>query len=222
MAAFMIFVDAAMAADANTLVAAKGLQAIEAGASRLTWAYSMTGPGGVPGMIGFWIDVDMLKSNSYQAEKQKWVSIGEGTWLGTYLDDPVKPSDLLKAKPYEKSLPCLLEDGNTWMIPVARWLPHVWGQDASATPTRVPADPFVEFCKQAEEIFQIFMGAETGKDLQFADQWSFVCQALSLNYRLCPAIVSALKLIGDKSGGRVLAATVEMQLTIDVEDQKKS
>lgn len=221
MAAFMIFVDAAMAADANTLVAEKGLQAIEAGASRLTWAMSMNGPGGVQGMIGFWIDPEMLKSNSYQPDKQKWVSIGEGTWLGTYLDDPVKPSDLLKTKPYEKSLPCLLEDGNTWMIPVARWLPHVWGQDTAGVFSRLPADHFTDFCKQAEEVFQYFVGSD-GKDLEIQCQWGFVCQALSLNYRLCPSIISALKLIGDISGGRILAATVEMTLTRDVEDQKKS
>lgn len=227
MAAYLLFIDGAMPADTGTLLGKYDLAEVQREAAALTWLYCQAGPGGKPGMLGFWMDHTLLRSHSYQPDTQKWIAVPHalgGVWLGTYADDPLRPSDLLRSKPYERCLPCRLEDGNDWLVPIASWLPHVWGQDSTGAFTRKPADRFASYCQSAEAVFQFFAGA-VGSDqpkFEIDCQWSFICEALSLNYRLCPAVVSALGLIGDNSGPRVLAATVEMVLTRDVEDQKKS
>lgn len=226
MAAYMIFVEGAAPTEVNQLTTKYGIQEIEEGASRLTWLSSQDGPSGKPGMLGFWMDSQDLRANTYEADSQKWVVVPNelgGLWLGTLIDEPLKPDDILKLAPYQRSIPCLLEDGNSWSVPIAKWLPHVWGQDAKGSFVRQPADAFTTFCAEAERVFQFFVAAGTGEgDFAVDCQWSFICRALSLNYRLAPAIISALKLVGDYSGGRILAATVELQLSRDVEDQKKS
>ncbi len=225
MSSYLIFVDEAPIHEANGLLARHGLADIERGANRMTWLDCQEGPGGKRGVLGSWMDPEKVQIASFQPDKQKWVPLLIETgaiWLGTSIDDGLRPDDILRSAPFPHSIPCLLEDGNLWMIPVARSLPHILGQDAKGVPTRTPADPFVEFCAGAEEAFQFFATADKGGAMTGEVGWPFVCQALALNHRLAPPIISALRLVSDKACGRIVLATIEMQLIRDVEAEKKN
>lgn len=241
MAAYLLFVETTGPESGHNLCDRLGISQIERGECHLTWVPSETGPGGKPGMLGFWLDHQRAGQPQFTPDRQQWtaVPVGEGQlvwYVGTRCDEPLTPRDILRLKPHPRSLAVRLEDGQEWAVPVARWLPHVWGQDALGKMTRTPAHAYSEFCAEAEKVFQQLLGfaserstpggVETGEqgsgDLQIECQWSFVCQALSLNYRLAPEIISALGLVGDASGPQVVCATVELSLINDVVNEKKN
>jgi len=204
-----------------------GIAGIDAGESKMAWTACASGPGGTAddpgaGMLGCWIDPNNPPAMGYLPDRQRWILSPDGKfWIGLDLASPLVPANLLRARPHGEVIAVLLEDGNHWDIPIARHLPHKWGQDATGEGIRTPKREFAEFCEQAMEIFRQVLDSDPTK-LRFNTQWEFVCRALELNYRLAAPIISALELIGDKSGGRVCGATIELKLVADVEEEKKN
>jgi hypothetical protein len=220
-AAYMLFIEGASSSEANGLVARFGLESIERDESRLTWIDAIDGPGGKPGMIGSWVDPENLAVATFQPSGQKWTqleSAAGSAWVGTSLTSPLKPVDIQRRSMFEQSVSCLLADGNRWRVPIAAHLPHTWGEDAKGEFTRKPSKLYADFCREAADVMKYFAAAAAGSgDLKVEAQWSFACEALKLNYRLAPPIITALGLIDDRAGGRVLLGTIGMELSSEVQ-----
>lgn len=231
MAAYMIFAEGET--QTSGLTERLGIAEIEIGEPRLTWLRCEVGPGGKPGLLGFWMDPDHVGAQAFDPSAQRWVLVpSERFWVGTHLSSPLKPKDIQRINTHN-SIEVRLEDGNKWKVPKAGYLPSYHGEDATGAFRRQPRDEFSEFCHQAEAIFQHFVDQMLARRLdpeaeqknlpiKVQGQWEYVCHALSLNYRLARPIISALQLIGDESGALLLLATVEMDLAADVENEKKN
>lgn len=222
MAAYLIFVEGVKRSDTEGLIKELGLEKIERGGSALMWSQVMEGPGGQAGLIGGWMQNSLQPA--YKPNVQKWCKAPGGKfWVGTWDEWPVQPDDLLRNDTAGRAYPIKLEDGNDWMIPVARWLPHRWGMDDSGKCCRVPAPGYAEFCLEAEKLYQRFVeAAQIDGPMLIETEWDYVCDALAMNYRIAPAIVSVLGLVGDDSGPMILAATIEWSGIKDVDREKKN
>lgn len=226
MSAYMLFVDGETSG--HKLTEKLGISQIELGENHLTWVFCAgAGPGGQAGMLGFWLDDRCAGHRAFEPEKQTWVAVpvSEGTpqyYVGTHNDQPLEPGDIIRLKPAERSVMVELEDGQKWGVPVAKWLPHRWKLDAEGQVSRQPAAPFADFCSKAADIVQQIMGFDAEKNLEIAFEMAYVCQALAINYRLAPPIISALDLLGDKSSPAVMMATIEFPEIQDVELEKKN
>jgi hypothetical protein len=224
MAAYMIFVEGMeMSSRTADITESLGIGEIELGESHLTWLQTADGPTGKPGLLGFWMDPENAGLRGYEPDNQKWVTSPDGTfWIGAINDRPLGPGDVERIKTHDGSLSVTLEDGNDWEIPIARCLPHRWGQNGVGIPLRIPTEKYRVFCQQADGIFQQLAGYSGSEDLEVSGPWSYVCDALSLNYRLSPAIISALGLVGDESGGAIIRATIEWEKITKDALQKKT
>ncbi len=224
MAAYLLFAEGETAP--GGILERLGLADAFSGENAMTWMECPKGPEGRRGLLGFWLSAEMAGLAGFNAAQQRWLKVpgeqGPPLWLGTWNDHPLRPRDIQRLKTFEPSLPAVLEDGNAWQIPVAKWLPHRWGQNDAGQFVRTPAAEFAEFCREAEVVYQYFVSRRDDAPMIIECQWSYVCRALALNYLLEPRIISALGLVGDRSGGRILAATVEMTLIEAVEDEKKN
>jgi hypothetical protein len=141
-------------------------------------------------------------------------------WFGTDCAHSPMPNDMLRAQMPSRMI--TLGDGNQWGIPIAKQLPHSWGVDpATGQFARTPADPYGDFCKAAEGVYGSFRSA-SGLQVTIGDAWDYVCQALAVNYRITPEIVSFLGLINDSNFLQVIEATIDLDLIREAEDEKKN
>jgi hypothetical protein len=207
------------------LVDELGLAEIQREESAMIWAPSPAGPNQTAGMLGYWLDRDFAGIPEFHPEKQTWREApGKKFWIGTHHERPLHPGDIQRHRcPAARTYPVQLEDGNAWRIPSAESLPHLWGMDDAGEHLRVPKDAYKEFCREAERVFLMFVQNNANPDTwQIKADLDYVHTALMLVYKLAPPIIAALGLIGDRSGGEILAATVDMQPILAVSAEKKS
>jgi len=227
----MLFVEG-LNHDANRLVAELGLEEIERGESSLVWLRSEhDGPGGKPGMIGFWMDMRHSGNEWYRPDAQRWtLAPGGKFWVGVNLDRQLTPSDIeRKNQPRCRTKAVQLEDGHFWHVPIAKSLPHLLFLTDDGIADRRPTEPFAEFCAETEKLFQMFaltdqptqLALNLGEDF-LTTNWKYDCRALALIYKLAPPVISALGLLGDLSAAVIMAATMELEAIATVESQKKT
>lgn len=180
----------------------------------------LAGPAGMGGMF-FWPKLDGRDCfDGFDLGKQTWRDCGK-FWLGWETGRPVHPEAIGWRKQY-LSLPVVLADGNAWQIPIAGRLPRNWGCDSAGKLQLSLKPEFAEFCQLAERVFVAITSAGQGEqDLELPEAWDYCCQALALNYRTCPQIIAALGLLDDTNFLDVLAATIELPLARQVEEDFK-
>lgn len=225
MSRFMLFCPGARDGDGPKLVERFELEPLERDGA-LSWLASK-GPGDVEGLLGGWLAIDpQLASVVYQPARQTWQKCpGRELWIGTENARPVKPQDLERSV-CRGGREVLLADGNRWLIPVARWLPHDLGIDEFRQPTRVPKREYADFCRQAELVLESLLAnsdPETGR-IKCEVDWDFVCATLAMNYLVTPDVVNALRLFDDRSGIEAMATVCDFQAIAEVviERQKKT
>jgi hypothetical protein len=219
MASYMLFAPGAK--HGPDVVRQFGLETLEADGA-LSWLASR-GPGDAEGLLGGWLDVDPSKSiMAYQPVRQTWQQCpGFDLWIGTENEKPVRPEDLQRAKCQPGNW-VQMADGNHWLIPVAKWLPHLHGLNEFRQPCQRPKPQFVEFCQMAEGVLDSLLTTSTDGKIRCEVDWDFVCDALAMNYRLIPDAVSLLGLVDDRSGIQAMAVVSGMQAIVEVEIQKKT
>jgi len=207
------------------------------------------GPDGGHGLLAGWGTIEEPPDLTWREMGQTWKSVGgrqtavggeeespsayrlpsTAYWLGKSDTKPVEPRTIARAT-QKRGIWVELADGQRWLVPVARQLPHLWGIDDAGEPCRTPANGYAEFCATSRRVYEAFMAppkgdsSGDGNSIVFtdADAWRYLCTALALNYHLNPAVVSFLGLIDDASFVRVMAATIEFDLLREVEEQKKT
>ena len=196
-----------------------------------------SGPNGMNGAIFNFRPEDPMAQSSmvgYWPERQTWYKANKGRyWIGFENENPVRPQDLAR----ENILPghyIYLEDGNPWLIPVARHfaegcaLPKSIFLNDVGELTEDTLPKYFELSRFAERIFENFctntgivdetlMGygytgdgfEENPADITFVDLIEWCSKALSLNYRISKWEVSALRLFSTESARLTARAIID-------------
>ncbi len=162
----------------------------------------------------------------YLPDEQTWTECNNGKfWIGFYTDDRPKPEDLATDEQFN-GYPITLEDGNDWVIPIARsfsggtTLPEALILGLDGKTIRRPLDRFAEIEKQAQLVIADIMRqlpdacVPTGWDVAEVpltdEQNREIAQdALGLNYRIGPWEINALLLLNTLNVDLIGHALVE-------------
>ncbi len=114
---------------------------------------------------------------------------------------PVTPADLERPKMLE-SLPTILDDGYAWQLPIAAYLPKVYGIRASdGRETFDVAPEFVEYCELAAEFQQAALSIANGRpihSLNVMHAFRLAELGLRINYRLNRDVADWLGILRDE------------------------
>lgn len=190
----------------------------------------LDGPGDrCGGVICEWPTLDSLPNLRYDSSKQDWhPAPADGDlpagryWVGIAKGESVTPIEIARKNQYESDS-VVLADGNAWLLPVAAMLPRRWGLQEDGTPGRNVSPEFADFCRQADMVFtNIMAGVGDESTVTVAAGWSFACNALTLNYRINPFIISLLGLIDDVTCWKLWGAVLGFTRINEAEIQKKT
>lgn len=186
-------------------------------------------PNGQPGVVCGWSPTGALPDPN----KHRWIA-ADGYWLGVNDEDPPCEADLRRPKMFE-SLPCKLDNGEIWMIPVARRLPCKHRVDPlTGDHERVVKEAYREYWQRSELYAKMFLEVMYHTEFLNEDErqrpdiiveapqaYQFACHALTMNYRVNPMIVGELGLLDDPAIVRVALCAIEMQ-EINTQEVKKN
>ncbi len=170
------------------------------------------GPDGGNGVLCYWEHMNSPERNHEPAivdtTRQEWrpaKANGDQQagryWIGWDKSRPVRPSDILRRRSHV-STPVILEDGNEWLIPIAKQLPQVLGLDERGMVAGRIKDQYREFWDQSWKVLDWFQPREDGTcAVPYTEGFEFCCLALSVNYVVNRDIVDALGLIGTGDNG---------------------
>lgn len=182
-----------------------------------------SGPGEKAGMLLRDNSHDKTTGNvrfGYFPDEQVWCEAG-GIWVGMSKADPPKPDDL-RRDDFINGHQVKLNDGNEWMIPVARAFPT--GTNLPCSLSLGPdgelvfdiLERYVPFSKHAERLFLEFYGGLAGESeeevaerLHDLDWFNHAVEALAVNYRVGAQEVSLLKLLTTRNVFEVCRAVVD-------------
>lgn len=164
------------------------------------------------------------KIGYFPDDGQEWIDCG-GYWLGK--SGETKPEDLLNKEVIDGHY-VTLEDGNKWLIPVARVFPVgtrlpealILGPEGELVTEVLPR--FAQFAKRANTLWEIFAAqiAEGEEKFTIRNGWDIAVEALSINYQLDGHSVSLLRLLTTANIKEVLTSVVDYP-TIMEEMKKK-
>lgn len=188
------------------------------------------GPDGGSGVLcGVNSILDMPPKAMLPPQFQRWQPVkpdptldlpGGRYWIGRDVRHPVTPQALVR-RALQYSLPVRLDDGNEWLVPVARQLPKIWGKDDSGHRASRARPEYADFCERSEAIFQSVIATD-GQNFVVEDVFGYCSMALAINYKVNEDILDFLELLTDDSMPRITGATLETKFIKDALDQKKS
>jgi hypothetical protein len=161
----------------------------------------------------------------YYPDTQKWEKVSNDEtdtyWLGVDRDD-FSPSDIERGELIDGHL-VTLEDGNKWLIPVARVFPIgtrlpealILGPGGELVSEVLPR--FAQFSKDADRAYDALTGEG---ELSIADAWEIAVKALSLNYKLDRQEVSLLHLLTTTNIMEILKAIVDLPAILEMSKKK--
>jgi hypothetical protein len=205
-------------------------------------------PGETGGMYAYWSPVGDPEPGSITWE---W-HLGPGDpdkdiepgkyFIGLPVERRPGPHDLQRCRLADGAAVTLL-DGNEWVMPIPRQLPHRCGVDPEdGSFTRRIAPGYEEYWdRHVEFVFNILSELETKElvdafarlhskvtpptvqiELRVPDAWDFVMFGLSINYRVVPFICDILGLFDDHAVVAAVCAAIELPLLRAVATEKKT
>jgi hypothetical protein len=185
------------------------------------------GPDKGRGMCFFWQPCPVA---GYHPERQQWVPAkaagklkANRFWMGRDNFAPVQAVDLLRTD-HLGGLGVRMADGEEWLVPVARKLPHKFTIDEDGRPRRVVKERYEAFFDTAYRYFCQMIEWYQGSmgDITIDEAWNFACSALMWNYRLNADVIAWLGLLDDRSILELIAATHEVTVCRELAAQKKT
>lgn len=165
----------------------------------------------------------------YFPAQQDWQEADKGKfWVGKEKDNPPRPIDLQRTELIDGHY-TKLEDGQDWLVPVARVFPQgtmlpqslILGPNGELVKEILPR--YAKLGQRAEKVWLEFkrqMGTltegETSESMDLKTQWDIAIEALSINYRLGPWEVSFLNLLTTENISRILSALVDIPSLVKV------
>jgi hypothetical protein len=199
MAGYLIYIPNVSGADPTHLDRV-GLRSLHSDAAPMM-ADLPAGPDGGQGVLVYWdnpSDPDSVPAATVNPAQQEWLPAPEFDglpagryWLGVDKARRPRPSDLRRKK-LRDGKEIELADGNKWMIPVARQLPHVLGIGV-----RRIRDDYKAFYERALAALQWLNYSGESLVWRCSEQamYTLTCAALSVNYRLTEDMCSLLGLV---------------------------
>lgn len=166
----------------------------------------------------------------YRPTTQAWSRSPCGTWWLGYATDEVKPGpvDLVRRERVD-GYGVRLGDEAEWTVPIARSVVHgtttlpqalVLGPDGQLMSEVLPR--YLPLCADAGRLFELLGSAgEGGGEVKVADAWGIAARALSVNYRVGPEEVSALRLLTTVNLWAVLKSLLDLPAAAAVEGELK-
>lgn len=157
-----------------------------------------TGPQGMRGLLFYFqrCDEPLVK-----IQPDKWLPLAklgelqEGrAWIGYLADNPPNAKSLARGTMQPGKWLKLSAD--YWHIPVARQLPRQLAMNADRSISSRIHERFAAFFDKAYASLDWFRVDDDGKSYaSFEEAFSFCCEALAINYRICPEMVSEFRLL---------------------------
>lgn len=144
----------------------------------------------------------------YFPDEQRWVRGPDGAyWLGYYLEDRPRPETLRRGGMLLEGHAVLLADGQEWRIPIARYLPKIFGVDDQGSDiARVRPDCRV-FFEAASEFTEL---ARSGaKEIPYELMMRTAISGFALNYRIGELELRALEVIDTDNVFQVCWAAID-------------
>jgi len=192
---------------------------------------SQHGPDGGSGCLLCWRvgNIEIEFPLSVDLDKQDWEKApGKDYWIGFLKDRHPTPMDLMR-QPQFGGIETKLSDQQTWLIPVAKDLPHKSGVGEDGKYRRIVDDRFRDYFQKTEGyILALFAGAtgETNGDgnieISLSDTYEFSSLALSINYRLNRELISVLEILDDAAMIEIIRVASDYAETLHVLEQKKT
>jgi hypothetical protein len=169
----------------------------------------------------------------YDPGSQEWHRYPgrDDLWIGWRRDARPGPAELAR-KNGVRGYPVRLADGREWMIPVAVLpglepaLPRLQEWDGEEWTLGRVQDKYRRYWDTAMAIFEkVRVGLEDGETEISVDTQDLSAQAMTLNYRVGPAEISALGLWDENSDAEIAMAAINWNVWRDamaVEAEKKS
>jgi len=187
-----------------------------------TYQAMSPGPNGSAGVLFTLPGASGQCASSEAAGRATWAQVpNAAVWVGFDPDDPPTPEDLARERQIDGH-GVTLEDGQQWLVPVARALAghcplprRVSWDGAQWSPGEV-LERYRDLEGHAQRLWGLVMGAaeatpetEAPPPITFADECDIAAAALALNYRLGPAEISLLGLFSTESEARVALAIID-------------
>jgi hypothetical protein len=132
----------------------------------------------------------------------------------------VTPADLARNRQLP-GLPVKLQDGQEWLIPIAKQLPHKIELDADGEPVRRILGRYAAFYAEAGKYYDLLRGYRSGEPLTIAGAFAFAVEALALNYRINRDVADFLELFTEENILWTIGATFELSELDAIAAQKK-
>lgn len=138
----------------------------------------------------------------HAADKQEWHECSQDgkleagrAWIGWFKNQRPTPETLARKKQFNGEL-TELNDGNEWLIPIAKQLPHVLGRTREGKAKLTVAERYRAFFERSYAVLEMFMTAPQGEAaMTYEEAQAYGVQALAINYRVTVDLVVALELI---------------------------
>lgn len=174
---------------------------------------------GLDGKLVRWDDSTRPQRNATSGVDDKvwWWDSQRRFAIGWHPDAPPTPDDLQRNTQYTDaplltSFPCMLADGNVWLVPIARLVPRQWSQSPDGTPCLAPQSAYAWYFDAVREFMLSCETGEVNPDEPAADCFLLAVRALGMAYRICPEICYATGLFEPQHALTVLAAAAEHSL----------
>lgn len=190
------------------------------------------GPSGEKGSLLTWRSGDPNHDPKMLIhDRQSWIAApaiddlpAERFWIGTDLDNPVQPRDLLRSHAFTGAT-VTMADGNSWMMPTMSRLPNRYKLQDGGEITKAIKEEYQHFYEMGmrvvSELMQQFSEIEMVRDriegieehsipVEAKDGMKLVASALALNYRVTWELAFMLELLDESSGAMALMAFCEL------------
>lgn len=164
------------------------------------------GPDGAHGVAASWAGRPILPGEF------EWTKCRKGSfWLGKLGGEKPKP-EWFERKTLHDGEKLTLGDGQEWVVPVARQLPHLIGLDDNGQVTRTLLPQYKRFWEAAEKTLGWFEEDERGGwSVPLREILEFTALALSINYRVNPDVCSWLGLVRDDLAWRMAGIVTDWE-----------
>ena len=163
-----------------------------------------SGPDGACGVIicPMPLSGDIVAAPGFAPDRQKWIDLGEGVWLGWDLEHKPNATGLSRPKTIAGYAFDLLNDGDVWICPTIRravWTPAVpcYFSNLDGELRPVPRAEYREIWEKSAE--WIITELKGGMTIEQAVDCAVRC--LGLNYRVGLSELSALELLTNGDDG---------------------
>lgn len=144
-------------------------------------------------------------------------------WLGKPKGQRVQPEHITRPKLYHSEA-VKLADGQEWLMPIARQLPHAFRLDDEGRLARQVRPEMVDYFDASQRFYDMFVNLDADKtmDTVFEGGWSFASRGLGMNYLVNRDILDWLSLVDDTCFFWLIGASFEMGRMREIEAQKKT